>query len=541
MEMGCMSVSSQEQQIARSATIVSIGNVLSRVMGLARESVIAGIFGASGSVSAYTAASQLPFTLYEMLVGGMVSSALVPTFSEYAAPERRQELWRAASLMLTMAALVLSGIIVLMEIAAPWITTVLVRFDAPLQAETTRLLRIASWSVLFLGLSGIATALCQSLQRFAAPAFTTVAFNATMVVVALVFGPRWHDVRILALAMVLGAAFQVALQIPALRDMRLRPMIDLHHPALRQILRLYMPVVLSLIVAAFGVVLDSNLASRTGESSISWMRYATRLIQFPLGLVSAAIATAILPSLSRHAADEAAGAASREGFCATLAGGLRLVLVLTIPAVIALFVLARPVVALLFQHGSFTETDTQQTTLALRYYLLGLTFAAVDQPLVFAFYARKDTWRPALVGILGVGFYLAVALPTLRTMGMVGLILANGAQLAGHAAIMVWLFQRRVGTLRGYGIGRALGQGLVASLAMGGVLYGIVRGVEVLLPGAGLAHSAVVVVIGGCLGLAVYLGLCVVLRVRELTLARSLVDHVLRRHDPGMRSGSTGA
>jgi putative peptidoglycan lipid II flippase len=536
-----MSASSQEQQIARSATIVSVGNVLSRVMGLARESVIAGIFGASGSVSAYTAASQLPFTLYEMLVGGMVSSALVPTFSEYATSERRQELWHAASLMLTVAALVLAGTVILMEIAAPWITAVLVRFDAPLQAETTRLLRIASWSVLFLGLSGIATAVCQSLQRFAAPAFTTVAFNATMVVVALLFGPRWQDVRILALAMVLGAAFQVILQIPALRDMRFRPVLDLRHPILRQILRLYVPVVFSLIVAAFGVVLDSNLASRTGESSISWMRYATRLIQFPLGLVSAAIATAILPSLSRQAAGEVASHATREGFCATLAGGLRLVLVLTIPAVIGLFVLARPVVALLFQHGSFTQTDTQQTTLALRYYLLGLTFAAIDQPLVFAFYARKDTWRPALVGILGVGFYLAVALPTLRSMGMVGLILANGAQLAGHAAIMVWMFQRQVGTLRGYGIGRTLGQASIASLAMGGALYGSLRGIEALLPGAGLARSAATTLIGGCLGLAVYMGLCAILRVRELALARSLVNHVLHRHDPGTRSGSAGA
>ena len=539
--MGRMSDSSQEQQIARSATIVSIGNVLSRVMGLARESVIAGIFGASGAVSAYTAASQLPFTLYEMLVGGMVSSALVPTFSGYAAVERREELWHIASLMFTLAALVLGGLIVLMEIAAPWITPVLVRFDAPLQTETTRLLRIASWSVLFLGLSGIATALCQALQRFAAPAFATVAFNATMVTIALLFGPRWQDVRILALAMVLGAALQVLLQIPALRDVRFRPAIDLRHPALRQILRLYVPVIVSLIVATCGVVLDSNLASRTGESSISWMRYATRLIQFPLGLISAAIATAILPSLSRQAADEAASLAPRGGFCATLAGGLRLVLVLTIPAAIGLFILARPVVALLFQHGSFSATDTQQTTLALRYYLLGLTFAAVDQPLVFAFYARRDTWRPALVGILGVGFYLAVALPTLRTLGMVGLILANGAQLVGHAAIMVWLFHRRVGTLRGYGIGRTLVQALVGSLAMGGALYGALRGVEILLPAEGLSRSAAAVVIGGGVGLGVYLGSCIVLRVRELALARSLVYQVVRRHDPSKPSRSTGA
>ena len=614
-----MDDTAQGQQIARSATIVSIGNVLSRVMGLAREAVIADVFGASGAVSAYTAASQVPLTLYEMLVGGMISSALVPTFGEYAAQERRDELWHISSLLFTLAALVLGVLLLLLELGAPLITLALVRFDAPLQAETTRLLRIVLLSVLFLGLSGIARGLCHALQRFALPAFTAVVFNASIVIVALIVGPRWvvetenpsindirvgdivagrvvsqsdgtllattlvvvpsqaieenvlgkaigiedgtitvedqrgtfqvltddetlflverRQVRTLAVGLVIGAALQVLFQLPALRDMRFRPTLDLRHPVLRHILRLYLPVILSLVVAGLGVVLDRNLASRTGASSISWMRYATTLIQFPLGLISMAIATAILPTLARLADPEQgdpesmgdSGGRNRTRFRATLASGLRLVLVLTIPAAIGLLVLARPLVALFFQHGDFDASDTVETARALRYYLIGLTFAAVDQPLVFSFYARKDTWRPALVGILGVGLYLIVALSTIRTLGMIGLILANGAQLAGHAAVMVWLFQRQVGTLRGYDIGQTSLKSLVASAVMGGAVYGVIRGVESWMPAGGLTRWTMTVIIGGGVGMGIYLACCALLRVPELGLLRTLIRQATQK------------
>ncbi len=510
-----------QKQIVRSAAIVSTGNVLSRVMGLARETVIADLFGAGGAVSAYTAAANVPIMLYDMLVGGMVTSALVPTFSEYVARGRRDELWHVASLLFTMVALVLGGSVLLLEVGAPWVTRVLVGgFDASLQAETTRLLRITTVGVLFLGLAGVATALCQSLQRFAAPAFTAVVFNASIVFTALLVGRRWRDVRVLAVGLVVGAALQLALQLPALRDVRFRPVLDLRHPALRRILRLYLPVILGLVVAQLGVIIDRNLASRTGESSISWMRYATTLIQFPLGLISAAVATATLPALARQRADES--------FIGTLAAGLRLVVALTVPAAVGLFVLARPIVALLFQHGDFEAYDTAQTATALRYYLVGLLCAAVDQPLVFAFYARQDTLRPALVGVLGVGFYLLVALPAMRPLGMIGLILANGAQLGGHMVVMLWLFRRRVGSLEGYGIGTTLLKSAVAAATMGGAVHVTARAVATLIPAAGIGRWSLTVAVGGAVGMAVYWLACALLGVPEVKTIHSLLARIQR-------------
>jgi len=523
-----------QQQIARSAAIVSIGNVLSRVMGLVRGTVISDLFGTEKDILAYTAASLVPRRLYELLIGGMITSALVPTFSEYVAKEKREELWHVASLLFTLVALALGVAVLILEIGAPLVTRVLVSgFGPPLREETTRLLRIVLLGVVFLGFSGLSTALCQALQRFALPAFTTVVFNTSIVVAALVLGPRW-GVRGLAVGLAVGAMLQFVLQVPALYDMRFRPALELRHPALRHILRLYLPVILGMIPNELGIALDRNLASRVGNS-MAIMEYATQLIQFPLGLVSIAVATAILPALARQAVKEqeransgsAPGNQQRTEFRATLAGGLRLVLVLTLPAVAGLFVLAEPVVALIFQHGEFNANDTIQTALALRYYLIGLLFAAVDQPLVFAFYARKDTLTPALVGVLGVVFYAMVALPTWRTLGMVGLILGNGAQLAGHALAMIWLFQRKVGTLRGYGIGQALLKSTLAAAAMGIAVYVAVWGVQNIWPTEGRPSWAIAVAVGGSVGLGTYLASCTRLRVRELELLRQIVQKII--------------
>ena len=527
-----MDQASQEQRIVRSAAIVSLGDVLSRVMGLARETVIAGVFGAVGAVSAFKAAQQVPLQLYDMLIGGMITSALVPTLSAYAARDRDEELWHVASLLFTLGGVVLGALVLLIELGTPLLTSALVRFDPPLQALTARLLRIVTVSIFFLGLSGIATALSQALQRFALPAFAAVAVNASVVLFALLLGPRWRDVRVLALGWGVGAALQLLIQLPALRDMRFRPTLDLRHPALRRILALYLPVVLSLVVATLGVLADRNLASRVDEQAITWMSFATTLRQFPLGLVSMAVATAILPTLTGLAARErptqAEDASSTSAFRATLANGLKLVLVLTLPAAVGLFVLARPLVAMLFQHGLFTAADTEQTALALRYYLIGLVFAAVDLPLLFAFYARHDTVRPALVGILGVGLYLVAALSTYRSLGMIGLILANDLQLAVHPLILIWLFGKRVGHLGGHGIGKTLIKASLAAAVMGGSTYAVMLQIESLVSGSGFVSWALTAGVSGLIGLAVYLGLCALLRVRELSLVRISIARVLR-------------
>jgi putative peptidoglycan lipid II flippase len=515
--------------IAGAATLIALGNVASRLLGLARETVIADLFGASGLVSAFDVASRVPRMLFDLLIDGLLSSALVPVFSELAERDRA-ELWRLVSILLSLATLIMTGgalVLALFAHQAAWLMSG--GFDADLLAETARLIRITTPAVVFLSLSGILTGLLYALKRFTLPAFTVAVFNASLVLVALVLtGIFGWGIESLALGLLVGSALQVAVQVPGLRGARLHLTIDWHHPELRRILRLYTPVVLGLLVSQLGIVIDRNLASRTGEQSIAWMRYATTLVQFPLGLVSVAIAMAILPTLSRLASRQQP--AGLDEFMETLSTGLKMVLVLILPAVVGLFALSGPLVGLVFQHGDFGPFDTVQTARALRIYLLGTTFAALDLPLVYALYARKNTLTPALVGVLGVGLYLVAALaPTLfRELRMTDLVLANSIQLTGHALVMLWLVHR-LGSLRRRGLERTALKALAAALVMGELVFVSAQGLAARFPTQALLDEVVVVGGASLAGLAVYGGLIVLLRVEEFGMVRRLISRRLTK------------
>jgi len=304
-----------------------------------------------------------------------------------------------------------------------------------------------------------------------------------------------------------------------------------------------------LVISNIGIAIDRNLASRTGGESIAWMQFATRLIQLPIGLISAAVSLAILPTLSQYGSEAASDQCQISNiqcptsnvkrqtsnvkyetseFQRTLALGLKMVLVAIIPATVGLFVLATPIVSLLYQHGNFDARDTVQTAMALRYYLLGLTFAAIDLPLVFAFYARKDTLTPALVGMLGVVVYLVVALSLIRPLGMIGLILANSTQLTIHALTMLVLIQRRLGGLGGHGIMTLAFKALFASLAMGGATYLTLSGLQTALDANTLVGKLVIVGGAGGVGVIIYLGMIVVLRVEEARLVAEAIWRKVR-------------
>ncbi len=505
--------------IARAAGINSLGNVASRVLGLIREAVISGTFGATGGTSAFDAVSSVPKMVYELLIGGMLSAALVPVLSEYATEEGKEELDRVLSILLSLGSVVLVVVVVFLELVAPWVASLLLGgFDTPLLATATTLVRIMVPAILVYGLSGILQAYHYARGHFLSPAMGAPAHNLGVIVAVVLLAGRL-DIASLSVGILVAATMQLLVQLPALRGAHLSLRLRWRHPVVHRILKLYAPVVLSIVVQNVGIIIDRNLASRTAEEAITWMTKATFLIQLPLGLVSMAISLAVLPALSRIDAEQ-----ELERFKRTLSRGLRLVLVIIIPATVGLFVLGQPIIRLIFERGQFTPTDTLQSWWALRYYLPGLPFAAIDLPLVFAFYAQKDTMTPVVVGIIGVGIYLLVG-PTLAfllDLGFLGLVAANAVQLTSHALIMLFVFGRRFEGLLGYGVAHTTAKALAASLPLAVLGHGGHLFLAGRVPSGTVGEALLVILCTGLAGGGYLVG-ARLLRMEELDTLRAAV------------------
>ncbi|RRR75882.1 MAG: murein biosynthesis integral membrane protein MurJ [Candidatus Viridilinea halotolerans] len=488
------------RSVAVAALLIALGNIASRLVGFIREPTIAYFFARGVEVDAFQLAWTVPSTIYDLLIAGAVSAALVPIFSEYAEGER-DEFWRLVSGVLSLALAALTALTALAVWHAPLLIAALAGPDqAELRTLATPLVRWLMPAVLLMGLSGLATAVLHAQQRFLLPAFTMVVFNLGMVL-GVVLLHEQLGINSLAAGALLGALGQVALQLPGLRGVRLRLALGQPHPALKRILRLYAPVALGIAFSVVGTLIDRRLAAGF-EAALSTMRYATTLIQLPLGLVASAVALAVLPTLARQSAS-----ADEMSFRATLAMGLKVVLLLILPATAGLAVLAEPIVALVFQRGAFSADDSAATAVALLLYLPGLPAAALDQVLIFAFYARKNTLTPNLIQGAAIGVYLLVALPLLwlSDLGFLALVLGNSAQWVGHALITYLLLTRSV-PLEGLRLGEAMRKGLIAS----GIMALVVGALDWL--GSELAPWAIVM-LAGSVGASVYALLCVALRI----------------------------
>ena len=445
--------------------VLALGNIFSRVLGLMRETVLTFLFGASGAVDAFQVAIIVPRAIYDLLIGGHINGAIVPVLSEIITLRGKDELWRVVSVLLSMVTVVLALLVLLIELFAPQIVLAVASGADPATLRlATDMLRLTAPALIFMCLFAVFSGTLYALRAFTLPAFAGVVFNACTVLVTLALVPSLslqpdllggshtfpflvarpaNSIMVVALGWLIGSIAQMILQLPGLRLSRLRLSIRWRHPALRSIALLYAPVMFSLIMDTLIIrPFSYNLANQTGAGGIAYMVWATTLIQFPQGLVATAISIAILPTLARQSAEMTDDA--HRAFQDTLGLGLRLTTTLILPAAAGLYVLAIPIISLLFEHGAFLAADTEITAGALRLYLIGLPFAAVDLLLVYAFYARKDTLTPALIGVVSLICYMGAALLLFDYYGLYSLMIADSLKHFVHASISVILLWRRL-------------------------------------------------------------------------------------------------
>ncbi|MGJ3237490.1 MAG: murein biosynthesis integral membrane protein MurJ [Anaerolineae bacterium] len=535
-------ISAEAQQEATNASVagatgvIALGNISSRVLGLLREKTLAYFFGATAQLDAFRIAVLVPQTFYDLLIGGHVNGAIVPVLSEIVTVEGREELWKVINILVTMLLFIVTGLVLGLEIFAPQIVALIGDgYDAQTQALATDLLRITSPALIFLALFAIFSGALYALKSFTYPAFAGVMFNASIVIAIFLLVPSSElifradssvfafgiglpvdAVRAAAIGWFIGAVVQMALQMPGLHLSKLRISFNWRHPALRNVIILYTPVMASLLMDTLVIRFFSyRLASQTNiEGSISYMNQATTLIQFPQGLVATAISIAILPTLASQAAsilDDGVRA-----FRDTLGLGIRLATTLIIPATIGLLILAVPIVRLLFEGGAFTSADTEITVLALRLYLIGLPFAAIDLLLVYAFYARKDTLTPALTGLFSHVVYIITVLLLFQTFGLFSLMIADSIKHVVHAVISAILLRRQIDGFGAQHFGRTTIKTIIASALMALVAWSALVWLTTQISTVGFINQTILVIVPGILGAGLFLMLAYLLRIEEL-------------------------
>lgn len=513
--------------VARATGVIAAGNISSRVLGLAREIALASLFGASPVLAAFNNAVIIPKTFYDLLIGGHVNSALIPVLSEAEGKQGKTDFWQLVSVLVSFVTVVMSGLTLLLMLFAPQVVTVMTDPDPSILPQTVTLLRWIAPALLFLSLFAVLSGTLYALRSFTYPAFAGALFNASIVSITILLSPT-IGIRAAALGWLVGAAAQLMLQLPGLRGARLHLTFDWTHPGLRQIGLLYIPV-------SFSLVLDTlllrpfsyQIANEALETGVVYMVWATTLIQFPQGLVATAISIAILPTLSRQATEFVNGA--REAFKNTLGLGLRLAITLILPATVGLFVLATPIVDLLFIHGAENALqDTTITVLALRLYLLGLPFAALDLLLIYAFYARQDTLTPALIGVLSLVVYMVVAVALVPSIGLFSLMIADSVKHLIHACVSGYILLRRLGGLGRQDLLSTTLKAGAAALAMGVVGVVLVPTLTEWLPAMGFISEGLVVAMAGAVCGVVFVGIAYALNVSELTWVLNAVWRRLR-------------
>lgn len=413
---------SETNKIIKAAGSIAGATLLSRILGFVRDMIVARFFGATASADSFYVAYRIPNLLRELFAEGTMSAAFVPVFTEYLESSNREEARKLASGMLTALLSVVSIVVLLGILFAPYLVLLIApgfRVDPAKFSTTVFMTRIMFPYLLFISLASLTMGMLNSLRIFFVPAFTPVILNIFIISMIIILAPMVDPpVSAAAYGVLFGGIFQLLFQIPFLKkeSMLFGFSSFLSHPGVKKIFRLMGPVVAGLSVTQVNLLVNTILASFLAVGSVSFLYYGMRLIHFPLGILGVAIATAILPSFSTLAANK-----DYQELNKTLCFGLRLVLFITVPAMLGLIFYRIPIINLLFQHGQFDFNATIGTSGAVLFYALGLWSFACVRIVTQAFYSLQDTKTPMKAAVFSVlsGIILSLMLiPYLEHRGL---------------------------------------------------------------------------------------------------------------------------
>lgn len=511
----------RDSGMARAAGVISAATFLSRILGLIREQVFAAQFGAGFAVDAFQVAFRIPNLLRDLFAEGAMSAAFVPTLTRVQREQGPQAAMRLANLVINFLLVVVSGICVVGILAAPWIVRIMAPgFESiPGKIELTTLMtRIMTPFLLMISVAAAVMGILNTRRIFFIPAVAPTMLNLALIAAGYLIAPycpRFGLEPIVGMAFgaLLGGLGQLLIQVPALREQGFRwnPVVSFRDPGVLRMVGLMAPASIGIAAAQVNVFTSTFLASMLVQGSVSWLNYAYRLMQLPIGLFGVAIATVTLAEVSRHAA--AGNMADLKG---TLSFSLRLVMLLTLPATFLLIALAQPIIALLYQHGRFGAEDTAQTARALWAYAVGLAAFSGVRVLVPAFYSLDRARIPVMVSMFTIGSTVVLYFVLMGPLKHTGLALATSLGSVLNFAILFWMLRREIGRLGGRRLASATARIAVAAAASA-ICARVAAAAVAHAVGTGTVPERTLIVAAGiAVAIAVYIALCSVLRVQEL-------------------------
>jgi putative peptidoglycan lipid II flippase len=454
--------------LARGAIIVALAFVLSRVLGLAREMILADKFGTGAEIEAYVSAFRVPDLLFLVVMAGAFGAAFIPVFGEYLAKGDQVRAWRLASSVLTWAGISVFVLSTLCFVLARPLMRYVVApgFDQHTEDLAVNLMRILLLSPVFLGFGIASKGILEAHNQFTLPALAPLIYNLAIIIGALFFIED-HGIYAVGWAVIIGALGHFLIQVPGLirAGIRFRPTLDRNVDGLGEVARLLGPRIVGLAVFQINFIAVTSFASTTGDESVAAINYAWQLLMLPHGVLALSISTVIFPTL---AAMYSRG--EKEQFSRTLDRTMRPLLFLSIPSSIGLLLLRKPIVQVIFESGNFDTSSTSLVIAPLACFAAGLVGYALTEILTRVFYATRDTMTPVITGVLTVVLNLFLCALFMESMGYTGLALALSVTTAAEAVILILFLRNRIGHVVDASFGPWLSKVIIATAAMTAVI-----------------------------------------------------------------------
>ncbi|MEA3486232.1 MAG: murein biosynthesis integral membrane protein MurJ [Thermodesulfobacteriota bacterium] len=435
----------ENARVVKATWVVGLATLLSRVFGFIRDMVIAGFFGAGLATDAFFVAFRIPNLLRRLFAEGSLTIAFIPVFTGYLKRSKKQAI-ELAGIAFTLLSIILVLVSVAGILLSPWIVRIMAPgfADVPDKyALTVFLTRLMFPYIFFISLVALCMGILNSFRHFAAPALAPVILNICMIAAAFLLKDCFEEPVIsLAVGVIVGGVLQLAMQFPFLLKVgvRLKPNFHFNHPGMKRIGVLMLPAVFGAAVYQASIFINTILASFLPGGSVSYLYYADRVVQLPLGVFAMAVGTASLPSFAEQVTE-----GNYEELKNTISFSLRLILFVTIPAMVALIVLRVPIISVLFQRGQFDVASTVFTAQALLYYAVGLWAFSCIRVVVSAFYAMQDTRTPVKIAVAALLVNVIMSIILMFPMKHAGLALATSIASAVNIVVLAVILRRKVG------------------------------------------------------------------------------------------------